>query len=70
MQLAMVAERDAFADDAVRPDVAALRDLGLRMNYGRWMNHGNLFLDRQFAIYAPVLKSQISNRKCFRRRAA
>src|ERR1019366_6364979 len=39
MQFAVLAERDVFADDAVRPDVGACRDVGFRVNNGREMNH-------------------------------
>ncbi len=39
MQFAFVAQRDVFADDAIRPDLAARADFRLRMNDGGWMNH-------------------------------
>jgi hypothetical protein len=39
MQFAFFAERNVFADDAVRPDFAAGTDLRLRMNDGGVMNH-------------------------------
>jgi hypothetical protein len=73
MQPAVFAERDVFADDAIRPDDAARRDLGLRMNDGSGMNHEirfyrtyNLWHERQL----ENRKSQIINRKFFRRRGA
>jgi hypothetical protein len=41
MQPAPVTQRDVFADDAVRPDLAFSADLRFGMDDCRRMNHGN-----------------------------
>ena len=45
MQFAFVAQRDVFADDAIRADLATGADLRLGMNNGSGMNHGNFDYD-------------------------